>query len=138
MPKRTSKSDCGNVEVTRFLAHLNDSRTPALEALRKIIRGIDPTIGEEIKWKMPSFYTIEHFATMNLRPKGGIALILHFGAKANRDIDRIAIDDSEHLLKWLATDRAMLEFSSIDEILAQQSAVEKILRQWMDLLVRIP
>jgi hypothetical protein len=59
---------------------------------------------EGIKWNAPSFRTVEYFATVKLREKKGIGVILHLGARA-RDLgpDGIVIDDPATLLEWLAS-----------------------------------
>jgi hypothetical protein len=67
--------------VETFLASLDYPYRQELLALRQIILAADPSIAEGIKWKVPSFRTSEYFATMNLRVKKGIGVILHFGAK---------------------------------------------------------
>jgi Domain of unknown function (DU1801) len=56
-----------------------------IEAIRKSLLNADRSIDEGIKWNSPSFRTTEHFATMNLREKKGVGLILHRGAK-KRDL----------------------------------------------------
>ncbi|MEQ1612074.1 MAG: hypothetical protein ABL904_04925 [Hyphomicrobiaceae bacterium] len=56
-------------------------------ALRKVILGADPSISDGVKWNAPSFCTTEYFATINLRAKAGVEVILHFGAKRNRISD---------------------------------------------------
>lgn len=104
----------------------------AITHLRRIILGADGTISEGVKWNAPSFRTTEYFATTNLRTKKGIGIILHLGAKA-RDLpaEGLVIKDPDTLLKWLANDRAAIEFTDADEVKSKQSAIEKILRQWI-------
>jgi hypothetical protein len=48
---------------------------------RQIILDADASIAEGIKWNAPSFYTSEYFATIQLRAKDGVQVILHLGAK---------------------------------------------------------
>jgi hypothetical protein len=55
---------------------------PSLEALRRLILGVDPTLQDGIKWNAPSFRTTEWFATTNVHGKDCLRLILHTGAKA--------------------------------------------------------
>ena len=80
--------DGGTAAVEAFLAGLTPATRSEVEALRRIILGVDPTIGEGIKWKVPSFYTSEYFATLHLRMKVGLGLFLHLGAKV-RDIQTV-------------------------------------------------
>lgn len=67
--------------------------------------------------KSPSFRTTEYLATMNLRARAGVGLILHLGAKVRElPAGGLSIDDPAKLLTWLGKDRAMAEFGSMSEI----------------------
>jgi hypothetical protein len=122
-------------EVDAFFALLAHPHTDALQALRRIILKADPDIAEGIKWKVPSFRTTDYFATMHLRTKQGIGLILHFGAKkkdgltAQRDIA-----DPAGLLVWLAEDRAVVAFTDKVDVDAKGQALTAVVRQWIQYL----
>jgi hypothetical protein len=118
--------------VEQFLASLQGKSKQEVLALRKIILAANPDIAEGIKWNVPSFRTSEYFATMNLRVKTGIAVILHFGAK-KREIPAtgVAIADPESLLVWLAKDRAMVTFRDVNDIAARRSAFTNLIREWI-------
>lgn len=119
-----------NVET--FLVALEHPFKPEILALRQVILGVDPSIAEAIKWNAPSFHTSEHFATMQLRAKDGVQLILHLGAKPRATAATgIAIDDPEALLTWLAKDRALVTFRDMNEIDARQAAFAHVIRQWI-------
>jgi hypothetical protein len=104
----------------------------AITHLRRLILGVDATIAEGVKWNAPSFRTTEYFATTNLRTKKGIGVILHLGAKV-RDLPAggLVIRDPDKLLNWLANDRAAIEFTDADDVRSKQSAIERVLRQWI-------
>lgn len=118
--------------VKEFLASLDNASKQMIIALRKLILGADPTIAEGIKWNVPSFRTSEYFATINLRVKTGIAVILHFGAKKS-DISRtgVAIADPDYLLVWLAKDRAMVTFRDLNDIDVRRQAFTNLIREWI-------
>ena len=103
-----------------------------IEALRGLMLGVDPAVQEGIKWNAPSFRTGEYFATINLRAKSGISVILHLGAKV-RELPRdgLAIDDPDRLLKWLGKDRAIVEFADTQEFNRSRAAFQAVLRQWV-------
>ena len=122
------KDDTAAVES--FLAGLAPATRSEAGALRQIILGADPTIREGIKWKMPSFRSTEYFATLHLRMKTGLGLILHLGAKV-RDAPEVSVEDPEGPLKWLAKDRALIAFASLEEIQAREAALEALIRQWI-------
>lgn len=118
--------------VEAFMLQLEHPHKPAIELLRKLVLGVDPSVREGIKWNAPSFRTSEYFATTYLRSKTGIGLILHLGAKVREPADGgVAINDPDKLLKWLGKDRAMLEFASADELEGKKPALIAVLRQWI-------
>lgn len=118
--------------VDAFMTRLEHPFKREIEALRAILLGADPGIAEGIKWNAPSFRTSEYFATMHLRGKDRIGLILHLGAKARAlPAGGLGIGDPAGLLNWLAGDRAMIAFESLSEIERRRTALEAIVRQWI-------
>ena len=104
----------------------------AVQRLRALVLGVDPTIAEGIKWNAPSWRTAEYFATTQLRAKRGIGLVLHLGARARSvPAGGLAIDDPDGLLVWRAPDRALLTFADRAELEARVEAVQAVLRQWI-------
>lgn len=127
--KGTEASD-GTAAVDALMAQLAHPHADAIDALRSAVRTADPSIAEGVKWNAPSFRTVEWFATVHLRAKRGIALILHLGAKARPDA-ALAIDDPDRLLTWLGKDRASIAFDDADAVRARAAAVQAIVRQWI-------
>jgi hypothetical protein len=119
-------------EVAAFLDALDHPRKPEIQTLRRIILDADPGIAEGIKWNAPSFRTSEWFATFHLRAKGGVQVILHFGAKVrDRSGARAAIADPESILTWLGDDRASATFRDREDVRARESAFAAVLRAWI-------
>ena len=119
-------------EVETFLADLKHPRKQEILLVRDIIRGVDPKIGESIKWNAPSFHTTEHFATMQLRAKDRILVVLHRGAKSRPGVTLQAhIPDPAKLLEWRGADRAIVTFLDVADIEAKRAPFVSILRQWM-------
>jgi hypothetical protein len=113
--------------VDAFLESLEHPLKPEILAVRQIILGADPAIGEGIKWNAPSFRTTEWFATFHLR--GGFQVILHLGAKA-RDTTGIKLESP--LLKWLGKDRASVTFPNMEVIEAKKGAFDDLVRRWIE------
>ncbi len=128
---RTSSADA-SAAVDDLMESLAHPHKAAIEHLRRLILGLDPRVAEGVKWNAPSFRTREHFATVHLRSKRGLGLILHFGAKT-RALPRggLKISDPGCLLQWLASDRALIEFSGLDELKQHQRELEALLRRWL-------
>jgi hypothetical protein len=129
-PARKTASPDSSAAVDAFMASLEHPHKSKIEALRRIIRAADPSIAEGVKWNAPSYRTTEYFATTHLRAKDGVGLIFHLGAKVH-DATSVRVDDPGKMLQWLGTARAMVTFSSMDEIRARKASLERIVRQWI-------
>jgi len=117
--------------VDAFLADLDHPLKAEIEAVRALILGLGPEVGEGIKWKAPTFRTTDDFATVNLRSLGSLQMILHLGAKVRPGMETPLIDDPAGLLKWLAADRAMATLGAGETFRANVPAFEAVLRQWI-------
>jgi hypothetical protein len=131
MAMHKTKADTTSA-VDALLLSLNHPANEEIKMLRDIVCEVSPSIQEGVKWKAPSFRVDEYFATINLREKQGVGVVLHFGAKV-RDVAAgpESIDDPDKLLKWLAKDRATVTFSGKDDIAARKPAFQAVLRQWI-------
>ena len=117
--------------VDAFMDALKHPLKPVVEAVRKAILAADKSITEGIKWNSPSFYCHGWFATVNVRPRHGVLVVLHHGVKARPNANLGAlIEDSEQLLQWLGKDRATVAFSDEADFKKKQSAFTKIIKQW--------
>lgn len=125
-----SRASAGDT-VDAFIAALDHPHIAEIEAVRRIILAADPSIGEGIKWNAPSFHTTEYFATMHLRAKQGVQVILHLGAKARKDLDSMEIADPAGMLEWLGKDRATVKFADMNDIRARRDAFQALLREWI-------
>lgn len=121
-----------SLAVDAFMQALEHPAKPLIGQLRRTVLDTDAAVAEGVKWSAPSFRTTEYFATMNLRAKAGVGLVLHFGAKL-REVAAGpgTIDDPQHLLQWVAKDRATIGFSDAQDLDARRAALQAILRQWI-------
>lgn len=126
-----AKATPGN-DVATFIASLEHAHVDAVAALRTVILAADPRITEGIKWNAPSFRLADDFATMHLRTKQGIGLILHFGAKKNAiSTTGVHIEEPLGQLEWLAKDRAIVSFRDAAEVAARKAAFTALIRAWI-------
>lgn len=114
--------------VSDLLDGLDHPRRKQIDAVRRAILGADKSISEGVKWNAPSFRTTEWFATVNLRSKGELQVILHLGAKVRAKQKRPDIADPKGLLKWLGDDRAM---ATLGDGAADRKALAAIVREWI-------
>ncbi|HUD41229.1 MAG TPA: DUF1801 domain-containing protein [Dokdonella sp.] len=130
-PRKPKPATEAASSVAQFLARSDHPHRTGIERLRGLILGLDPRIGEEIKWNAPSFKLDDHFATFKLHPPRQIQLVLHTGAKGRRDARAFRIDDPAGLLTWPATDRCVLTLASSEALAEHEAAVLGIVRQWI-------
>ena len=104
----------------------------AIDHVRRIIRETVPAANESVKWNAPSFATTEHFATFFLRHTATFQVVLHLGARPDKDKPMpTALDDPLGLLEWRGRDRAIVTFRDPKDVAVKAKAFAKILRQWV-------
>ena len=124
-------------QVTEHIQKLEPSVGQIVETLRQIILSTNPEVGERIKWNNPSFYytgEMKEFdpkeykrdmIVMNLH-KGRIMMVFPSGAKVN---------DQSGLLEGDYKDgRRIATFKDLDDVQAKQSALQKIIVDWLELV----
>ena len=125
----------GTNDAEAFLATLDHPQVEGFRLLRSIFLAADPRISDGIKWKAPSFYFNDWFATFNLRATDSVQVILHTGAKVKANAtEGIPIEDRHGLLRWLAKDRALLTLSGLDEVAAKRVELTDLIEQWIGLM----
>lgn len=130
-PEHRSPADSTEA-VDAFMQALDHPFKGEIEVLRRVILGAHPSIAEGIKWNAPSFRTTEYFATVHLRARDGLGIILHLGARARAlPAAGIEVADPGGLLQWLAPDRAMVHFKGFHDIEAKTAALVSVLQQWV-------
>lgn len=134
MAKQTPRS---NTElVNGYIQNLETPIAEIVKAIRQIVLGTDPEIGEEIKWNAPSFlYTGEmkpfnpkeykrYIMVMNLHKR--ILLVFPSGAKVN---------DTSGLLEGdYADGRRLIHIKSMDDLKSKQTGIKKVIKDWLALI----
>jgi hypothetical protein len=114
-----------------LMASLDHPLKAEIDAARKAILSVDKSIADGVKWNSLSFRTTEWFATVNLRSRDSLQLILHLGAKAGKTTDPASIPDPKGLLKWLGKDRAMATLGAGPALKANIPALKAITKAWI-------
>ena len=115
--------------VFDLIEALDHPGKPVIHALRLLILESAPEVREEVKWNSPSFFTVDHFATMNLRA-GRVWLILHTGAKV-KVREAVEVSDGAGLLEWLGKDRAVVKIRDMADLEAKRAPLTALLRGWI-------
>lgn len=112
-------------KVDEFMQALDHPFKAEVQVVRDIIKGVDKDIAEEVKWKAPSFnYKGEYLVTFNLREEKRIHLVFH-----NSMISKV----KSELLEGDYADRRMVYFVNMQDIKANKSALEKVLKDLIKL-----
>ena len=103
-----------------------------IATLRTAILAADRGLVENVKWNSPNF-AFEGVDRVTLRenPKGGVQIIFHRGAKIRADVDTFHFDDPTGLLKWPATDRAVLAIADEPQAAALAPQLTLLVRRWI-------
>jgi hypothetical protein len=129
--KHSSANDT-SAAVDMFMQSLQHPHSGLIESLRPLFLSLSKEVAEGIKWNAPSFRTHEYFATVNLREKHGLGIILHLGAKIKTLPEGgVQIADPQQLLKWLAADRASVVVLDAEDFVQKESALRAVLLQWI-------
>ena len=114
-----------------FMAALDHPLATDYAAVRKAILSADKSITDGVKWNSLSFRTTEWFATVNLRSRDTVQLVLHLGAKVGKQAPADAIPDPKGLLKWLGKDRAMATLGAGAVLKANLPALKTLVKAWI-------
>jgi len=130
-PKAGRKVSGTANEVTTFLEVLDHPLQKDYLAVQKIILNAHASISEGIKWNSLSFKTHEYFATINLRNRDTVQLVMHLGAKVKDNTKPLKIVDPLGLLESLTSDRALLTLGKGSALNKNKKALQNIILQWI-------
>lgn len=119
--------------VAAFLDALDHPLKKEIVAARTLILGVDPAIGEGVKWNAPSFRTVDYFSTMHLRSRDALQIVFHRDAKA-KAARKMDVPDPAGIVKWLAPDRCLVTVGAGKTFTANRAALKDIVRAWIDQL----
>ena len=102
-----------------------------IDAVRRLVLSADPRLREHIKWNAPSYAITDDLVTFKLRPQETLQLVMHTGAKKRATPLTISITDPAGLLYWVAADRGIITFSTLDDIEVKGMALVALVRQWI-------
>ncbi len=128
---RTEAKGKNQPSADDLLAQSDHPLKADIALVRKAILSVDKSISDGVKWSSLSFRTTEWFATLNLRSRDTVQLILHLGAKLGNVAPADALPDPKGLLKWLGKDRAMATLGSGATLKANLPAVKTIVKAWI-------
>lgn len=108
-------------EVDAYMVKLEHPLKLEIQAVRELLKGVNPQITEQIKWNAPSFsYKGEYLVTFNLRETRRVHLVWH-----NPAIVKI----KSGLLEGEYPDRRMSYLSDMADVKAKRQELTGIARE---------
>jgi uncharacterized protein YdhG (YjbR/CyaY superfamily) len=118
-------------DVNDFMANLDHPLKSEVEAIRAIVKDADLRLTERIKWNAPSYgYDGEDRVTFILHARDRVQIVFHRGAKP-KESALLQFEDGTGLLKWVAPDRAIAAFRTMDDVSANREALADLVRRWV-------
>ena len=113
-----------NAEVDAWLAAYDNPMKPVVMAMRAVILGADPRIGETIKWQAPTFTYKGNMASFFPRAKKHASLMFHTGQSIPGDFSSL-----ETGARFAAT----LKIASLYDLEGKKAELATISRAWCDM-----
>ena len=113
-----------NPEVEAFIAELGHPLEKEIQAVRRIVLGVDRRITETIKWKSPTFVFEGNIASIEPRSKKQVSLLFHQGAK---------LPGTHPALEGGGGTVRYLRFADAADVKRKQKDLEKAVRAWVSL-----
>jgi len=120
-------NDQATSAVEHYLSELEHPFKVEVLALREIILAASPAIEERIKWKSPSFHSRgDDLGAFELRPRDFVRLVFVF--------PHGLVADPDSIMQGSWADRRELRFSDLADVEAKRPALERVVRDWVELL----
>jgi uncharacterized protein YdhG (YjbR/CyaY superfamily) len=111
--------------VDEFMSKLDHPLKAEVQAIRDIIKGLNPNITEQIKWNAPSYSYKDYIVTFNLRTTKHVHLVFH-----NRSIASV----KSEILEGDYEDRRMAYFADMDDVQAKRAELERVVSELVSLM----
>ncbi|HEY5825688.1 MAG TPA: DUF1801 domain-containing protein [Cyclobacteriaceae bacterium] len=115
VPRITDKE-----QATHYMENVTHSLKAEMEAVRKIIKGVDKRIGERIKWNAPSYYFNEDMVTFGPVKENKILLVFHHS---------FIVKIKSKLLEGDYKDRRLVYFADMKSIKANKKELIRIVSE---------
>jgi hypothetical protein len=112
-------------QVTLYMENVSHSLKAEMEAIRKIIKGVDKRIGERIKWNAPSYYFNQDMITFGPVRADKILLVFHHP---------FIVKIKSELLEGEYKDRRLVYFADMKSVKANKKELVRIV---LELIERI-
>lgn len=135
--KANAAAGSGGVdEVARVLESYDVQTRAVVEAIRESV-GAFRRVETGVKWNSVSFRTTgtsgEWFATVNVRAREGLVLVLHTGAKCKMNLKaQLSELAGAKELRWMDAQRAAVSVESAEAWKQKWKALKRVVSQWAE------
>jgi hypothetical protein len=123
--------------VTVFIEKLEPGLASVVQAVRELILGTDPSIGEQIKWNSPSFFYTGGMKAFDAKEykrdlvvvnvhRGKALLVFPTGASVN---DRTGVLEGDY-----KDGRRIVNIADMKDLKAKKDSLESVIREWLKLI----
>lgn len=124
-------------QIESFINQLEPATGAVVETIRQLILGVDPSVGERIKWNNPSFYYTGEMAPFDPKEykreiavfnlfKGRIMLVLPSGANLNNGSGLLEGDFKDG--------RRTIVFSDLADVTSKAQDLKQLIQNWLQLV----
>lgn len=120
-------------QVIDFLDQAQHPLRSEIDYLRNVINNSAPQLTEHIKWNAPSFMLNGNDCITFNWPQNqkAVRLVFHRGAKKKEQPSVRLISDTPDWFKWVTNDRAVVTFSSKEEIKGKEEQIITLIKEWI-------
>jgi hypothetical protein len=111
-------------EVDRFVEGLGHPLEKEINAVRKIVLGVDRRIVETVKWKSPTFVFQGNIASIEPRSKKQVSVLFHQGAK---------LPGKHPMFEGGGGTVRYLRFADAADVARKRAELEQAVRAWIEL-----
>jgi hypothetical protein len=122
------------LSLEQYLAGLDPDRRELVEAVRALVRDVDPALVESVKWNAPSWalHGTDRITVNTANKQGVVTLVLHMGATHPEDRSAPPVmDDASGLVGWRSDIRGVLAFADLADLEAKAARVRDVLGRWL-------
>ncbi|MFO0631703.1 MAG: DUF1801 domain-containing protein [Nannocystaceae bacterium] len=111
-----------STEVDAWFARYDNPMKPVVQRIREVILGVDPRVGECIKWQAPTFTFEGNIASFFPKAKQHASLMFHQGA---------SIPGQHPILEGDGDTGRSIKLASVREVDEQAEALRGVIRAWI-------
>jgi hypothetical protein len=123
--------------VTSFITKLEPGLAAVVQAIREVILGADPSIGEQIKWNSPGFFYTGEMKSFDAKEykRDLVVVNVHRGKALLVFPTGAAIKDNTATLEGDYKDgRRMVNITDLKDLALKKESLQLLIREWLRMI----